>query len=230
MLVDVDTVTSVFSVVGLIFAVLVLVSYIWLLNKYSGYKRVQKRLLWSFFGKGSFFYLWCLSVCVCVIGFIYFYYWFSSLNGYINETSSSGDRSWIIFAFMGFLVSSLFYVPLLMYATQQRKLVILDLFCVAVCAIAMFVWVWLYVVSDKRNALLVFTLVLAFHCTILDAGLWGYYWYFEYYYEDGEFIQYQKSQKNPAQSSSEVQHASRWPAIEMAPLLPKNHPLLRPPV
>jgi len=236
MLVDVNTVTGLFSVVGLIVSVLILVSYLWLLCEYQGwwndkprYVGVQRQLLWSVFWKGFFLYFWTVSVGVCVIGFIYFYYWISFNNGYIKETSSDGDRSWIIIAFMGFLVSSLLYTPLLVFAKQQRKLVILDLFCVAVCAIAMAVWVFLYVVSDQKNTLAFFMSVLAFHCTVLDAGLWGYYWYFEYHYDnDGQFIQYQRPQTTSTQLPNKVE--SMWPGIEMAPLLPKNHLLLRPQV
>jgi hypothetical protein len=229
MLVDNSTINGWFEVLCVIAACLVLFSYAWLFILYQGwrdkpYTDLQKRLLWSVFWQGSFLWMWSASVLICMIGFIYFYDWFFFRDGYLNETTLSGDRSWIALALMGFLVSSLLYVPLLVYAKQWRKLVILDLVCVAVCAIAMFVWVLLFVVSDKKNALAVLMGFLAFHCTVLDAGVWGYHWYYGYYYDKAnDFIQHPYT--NPSTSSNEG--GFPWPIVTRADVVPNSPP--RPP-
>jgi hypothetical protein len=238
--VDNSTINGWFEVVCVIAACLVLFSYAWLFVLYRGlrgkpYTDLQRRLLWSVFWQGSFLWLWSASVAICTGGFIYFFIWFFSSDGYLNETKLSGDRSWIAFALIGFLVSSLLYVPLLVYATQWRKLVILDLVCVAACSIAMFVWVLLFVVSDKKNALAVLTGFLAFHCTVLDAGAWGYYWYYGYYYDrTGKFISHPDVESKPlleeggAETQSSKDGKSQWPPIDASHLPFKNPP--RPPL
>ena len=49
-----------------------------------------------------------------------------------------------------------------------------DLICAAASAIAMFVWTAIYLTSTVEGiATCVLTAWLAFHCTVLDAGLWG---------------------------------------------------------
>ena len=167
---------------------LVMLTYIWLYYVMSAYTVYEKRSRpWALFGdNGPYFWIWAASGLVCVISFLHLSAWLC----YFYGGTELQTHDWLLYPYGLFLGFSSLYAPLLVLAMPW--VVVVDLICAAASAIAMFAWTALYLTATVEGiATCVLTAWLAFHCTVLDAGLWGYTWYYQqgYWTEDGGWQQ-----------------------------------------
>ena len=166
---------------------LVMLTYVWMYYVMSAYTYEKRSRPWALFGdNGPYFGVWAASVLVCVISFLHLSVWLC----YFYGGTELQTYDWLLYPYGLFLCFSALYAPLLVLASPS--VVMVDLICAAASAIAMFAWTALYLTSSVEGiATCVLTAWLALHCTVLDAGLWGYTWYYQqgYWAEDGTWQQ-----------------------------------------
>ena len=162
---------------------LVMLTYVWLYYVVSADTYDKRSRLWALFGySGPYFGIWAASVLICVISFLHLSAWLC----YFYGGTELQTYDWLLYPYGLFLGFSALYAPLLVLAAPWVVLVVLV--GAAASTIGMFVWTALYLTATVEGiATCVLTAWLAFHCTFLDAGLWGYTWYYQqgYWTEDG---------------------------------------------
>ena len=163
---------SVLRFVFLVGGLGVLGTYLYFWRIYTTlYSDFEKRCVWAVWFNPSYVIPWGLSVLLSTVGFCWFSVWM------LQQPSEVCD-AWVLGAYISFILGAATYVPLLLFETGKLW-VIFGLLVTASSAINLSVW------AIVRGADLTATILitcLAFHCTVLDLGLWGYTWYFDWHW------------------------------------------------
>lgn len=157
--------------------------------------RKYRAWLWSPFFKGIPFFIWIVAAVLATASYLVIFVEFICIGDWSEKTSDWPEHhSRFLMCNVLFLTSSVLYAPLMYYAfttnstvqagvVQWEKVyVIATLALVALSAIGMAVCAWF-----ENTGWLVITasIILALHCSVLDAGWWCSAWYNNNTIDDG---------------------------------------------
>ena len=156
--------------------------------------RKHQAWLWSPFFKGAPFYIWMVAAVLATASYLVIFVGFICIGDWSERTSDWPEHHSSFAVCNGFfLVSSGLYAPLMesafkaakspKQAVQWEKVYVLaTLALVALSAIGMAVCAWF-----ENTGWLVITasIILALHCSVLDAGWWCSAWYNNNTIDDG---------------------------------------------
>jgi hypothetical protein len=163
---------SVLRFVFLVGGLVVLGTYLYLWRIYvTLYSDFEKRRVWALWFNGSYAMPWGLSVVLSTVGFCWFSVW-------LMQQPSEVCDAWVLAAYICFMLGAATYVPLLLFETGKLW-VIFGLLVTAAAAINLSVWAFAHGADMTATVLVTW---LGFHCAVLDLGLWGYTWYFEWHW------------------------------------------------
>ena len=142
----------------------------------------NKWLFAVLYWKDYIFYVWCLSAFSAAVSFLVLFLDVICTREWIGDAGGVGG---FVISFNMFLLFASFYSFLVFRVFREaetspdntfysRWLVIIDLLCVAAAAISMLCYICQ---AFPESWLILFSAILAFHCTVTDLMLWGYTWY-----------------------------------------------------
>ena len=135
----------------------------------GGLEEKQRTEAWAVFGRSrSLFVVWCISAGMAAVGFLVF---IASYLLMANDGSALFALTWVPVSF--FLGLSALYAPLLYFG--HRALVIATLVGVAAATVALAGFA--YALFGPAHPAFGLTVLLAGHCTVMDAAVWGCSWY-----------------------------------------------------